>query len=163
MIVAPELLGKKLVRTYNGQQLWGIITETEAYLGYYMLNIVTDRENVATAVLIRALFPMKGTGLMTELRGHHAKKLTDGPGKLCQALAIDGSLNGLDLTRGQELWLEPFLDIKSSLIKRTPRIGIQYARKKDQAALRRFEVKLSDLKELIKRLNPGGTFRASPD
>jgi DNA-3-methyladenine glycosylase len=197
MTVAPELLGKKLVRIYQGRELSGIICETEAYLGetdsaahsfrgrtlrnevmygpagvayvyfiygrYHMLNIVTNRENVATAVLIRALLPMKGTGFMTELRGNRQRRLADGPGKLCQALAINRSLNGWDLTRGDELWLEPLLDIKRDLIHRTPRIGIQYARQKDQDALLRFEVKPSDMKELIKELYPGGPFPEFPD
>jgi DNA-3-methyladenine glycosylase len=197
MTVAPELLGKKLVRIYQGRELSGIICETEAYLGdrdsaahsfrgrtvrnevmygpagvayvyfiyglYHMLNIVTDRENVATAVLIRALLPMKGTEFMIELRGNRTKRLTDGPGKLCQALVIDRSFNGWDLTRGDELWLEPFLDVKRDLIHRTPRIGIQYARQKDQDALLRFEVKPSGVQELIKELYPGGPFPEFPD
>jgi DNA-3-methyladenine glycosylase len=63
------------------------------------LNFVTGKKGVASAVLIRALEPKEGIETMMQFR--KTSKLTDltsGPGKLCQALSIDRSLNGIDVT-----------------------------------------------------------------
>ncbi len=67
---------------------------------HYMLNFVTEPEGFPAAVLIRALEPLDGVGLMRRSRKRRAtRELTSGPGKLCQALKIDLSLNGADLCR----------------------------------------------------------------
>lgn len=68
---------------------------------YYCFNIVTEREGFPAAVLIRALEPLEGLDSMRDRRGHvgarDVKKLTSGPGRLCQALAIDQRHDGADL------------------------------------------------------------------
>jgi DNA-3-methyladenine glycosylase len=52
-----------------------------------------------SAVLIRALQPVSGIAIMQERRGvHHERQLCSGPGKLCQALGIDGRHDGDELT-----------------------------------------------------------------
>jgi DNA-3-methyladenine glycosylase len=80
------------------------------------LNVVTGREGVPHAVLLRALEPLDGLN-----------ERTCGPGLLCRALGIDRSLNGADL-RGAVLWLES-ADPKAppARIARTTRIGVDYA------------------------------------
>ncbi|MBN2367097.1 MAG: DNA-3-methyladenine glycosylase [Calditrichaeota bacterium] len=108
------------------------------YGRYHMLNIVTERENEPSAVLIRAAKPLQGIRKMTEFRSHPRGKLLDGPGKICQALNIDKSLNNWDLTCGRKLWLENFMDVPAEMIEKAPRIGIDYAEKKDREALLRF-------------------------
>jgi len=55
--------------------------------------------------------------------------IINGPAKLCQALGIDKSLNGWDLTRSKELWVEDYKKIPAKSIITTPRIGIDYAEK----------------------------------
>ncbi|NET05091.1 MAG: DNA-3-methyladenine glycosylase [Merismopedia sp. SIO2A8] len=62
---------------------------------HYCFNIVTDKENTASAVLIRAV----------AFRDH--ARLGAGPAKACKALSIDKTLNGIDVTNPQGgLWLE---------------------------------------------------------
>jgi DNA-3-methyladenine glycosylase len=81
---------------------------------YHCLNVVTEREEFPSAVLIRAI----------EIDG----ELIDGPGRLCRALQIDRRLNRVDLTTGESLWFED----RGVLVKRGdvgvhPRVGVDYA------------------------------------
>jgi DNA-3-methyladenine glycosylase len=62
-----------------------------------MLNVNCEEEGKGSAVLIRALNPSEGHELMAERRGK--MDLCTGPGKLAQALGIDLSLDGHDITR----------------------------------------------------------------
>ncbi|GFO69921.1 putative 3-methyladenine DNA glycosylase [Geomonas limicola] len=154
-LVARELLGKLLERRVGGEVRVGRIVEVEAYLGpqdlaahsskgltkrtrvlfgppgyayvylvygiYWCLNMVTEEEGHGTAVLLRALEPVQGIEMRTQ-----------GPGLLCKALGIDGSLNGQDLV-SDELHLvdAPLPDPEQ--IQAKPRIGVAYA--KEWAAL----------------------------
>ncbi|HTA76212.1 MAG TPA: DNA-3-methyladenine glycosylase [bacterium] len=66
------------------------------YGNHFMFNIVTEKEGVPGAVLIRALEPVKGLDLMVRRRGKfdsHELGLTNGPGKLVQALGINRQHN----------------------------------------------------------------------
>ncbi len=55
-------------------------------------------------------------------------ELIDGPGRLCRAMHIDRTLNRIDLTRGEELWLEDrAVEVVSEAIGAYPRIGVDYA------------------------------------
>ena len=68
---------------------------------HMMLNLVCAPEGVAEAVLIRALEPIEGLETMREYRGGilEMRHLTNGPGKLAQALALTRlSHNALDVT-----------------------------------------------------------------
>jgi DNA-3-methyladenine glycosylase len=81
---------------------------------YFCMNVVTEREGHASAVLLRALEPVRGvTGKTT------------GPGLLCNAMGIDRQLNGCDLLSREFLIAEgPSQPIR--IVKR-PRIGVDYA------------------------------------
>ena len=105
---------------------------------HYLLNMVTGEEENPCAILIRAIVPLDGIKHMQRYRGLSGKTLTDGPAKLCQALAIDKSLNGWDLTIGKKLWVEDRPAIPDCDIKKGPRIGIDYAKPADRRAARRF-------------------------
>lgn len=94
------------------------------YLSYgihYLLNAVCEREGVGSAVLVRALRPLEGRELMASRRGR-ASGLCDGPGKLSQALGIDGQSDGDDLTSGALTvrWGEP----PEGEVVATTRVGI---------------------------------------
>lgn len=68
---------------------------------YHCFNVVTNREGVGEAVLIRALEPVEGIPLMQERRGKTVlKELCSGPAKLVTALGITVDLNGSSLIEG---------------------------------------------------------------
>ncbi|HXT54239.1 MAG TPA: DNA-3-methyladenine glycosylase [Candidatus Eisenbacteria bacterium] len=109
---------------------------------YYMLNLVTERQDHPAAVLIRAAEPVTGLDLMKARRRlEKLRDLASGPGKLCQAFAIDRSLNGADLCDGI-LYIEDHGEPQPKF-QATPRIGVDYAGKwKDKRY--RFFVRGSD-------------------
>lgn len=131
-------------RTERTEVMFGPAGRAYIYLiygMYHMLNVVTEKEGVAHAVLIRAIDPVDGTDVMRDLRGAEGKNITNGPGKLCQALSIDKTLNGKNLLGKSDLWLEPFRQITEAQIESGPRIGINYADEKDRNAPLRFWLK----------------------
>jgi len=79
------------------------------YLAYgisYLLNVSSEVAGVGGGVLIRALEPLQGIGIMRRNRGiERVRDLARGPGRLAEALRIDRSLDGLDLCREGPLWL----------------------------------------------------------
>ncbi len=71
-----------------------------------MLNVSSEGPGVGVGVLVRALEPLEGLAVMRSNRGlERLRDLTTGPGKLCTALRIDRSLDGLDLCSEGPLWL----------------------------------------------------------
>lgn len=116
-------------RTPRTEIMFGHAGHAYIYMIYgfhYMLNIVTEGADFPAAVLIRAVEPLKGIPLMQARRGtERMRSLASGPGKLCQAFAIDRALNGNDVC-GQVLYLEDRGDAPPKIIT-TPRIGVDYA------------------------------------
>jgi DNA-3-methyladenine glycosylase len=146
--VARSLLGALLVRRIDGQEVRCRIVETEAYSGredqashgrnhptprslplygtpglsyvyrsrgiHWMFNVVCEPEGIPAAVLIRGVEPLvDGVGP------------TDGPGKLCRALAIDLSHHQLDLSdRTGAVFLEPGDGVPEGEVCRGPRVGM---------------------------------------
>ncbi|MBI5877502.1 MAG: DNA-3-methyladenine glycosylase [Chloroflexi bacterium] len=111
------------------------------YLTYgmhWMLNFVTERADFPSAVLIRAIAPSEGVETMRRLRGR--EPLSDGPAKLCQALAIDRALNGADITRSDELFVERIPRVPAARVSRTTRIGIQNSDRVARERLWRFVI-----------------------
>jgi DNA-3-methyladenine glycosylase len=118
-------------RTARTEVMFGPAGHAYVYFiyGFYnMLNLVTEAKDHPAAVLIRAVEPAQGIELMKERRKSSVlRNLASGPGKICQAFAIDRSLNGADL-RGDILYVED----RGEAIPRfqsTPRIGVDYAGK----------------------------------
>ncbi|HEX5439916.1 MAG TPA: DNA-3-methyladenine glycosylase [Ktedonobacterales bacterium] len=96
---------------------------------HYCLNVVTEDDGVAAAVLLRALEPTVGLPLMRSRRGERIadRDLARGPGRLCAALALTVTDNGLDL-QGNALWLTETPDFPPDApVVATPRIGITQA------------------------------------
>ena len=148
--VARDLLGRTLCRRLpDGTVLRGRITEVEAYLGerdmasharfgltrrnrwmwepggrayvylvygmHHCMNVVTGPKGEAQAVLLRATTSPNGA------------KAT-GPALLTKAFSIDRELDGASLLeRGGPLWLEEGEPVPDRSVKRTPRIGVDYA------------------------------------
>lgn len=97
---------------------------------YWCLNITAQGVGTPECVLIRALQPVNGLDLMRRRRHAEAGKrlanLTNGPGKLCLALGVDGSLYGEDLC-GDVLFVRERLPSDSAEIVASPRVNIDYA------------------------------------
>lgn len=119
-------------KTLRTAPMFGFPGHAYVYLVYglnYCFNIVTEKENYPAAILIRALEPADGIDLIKKNRKAKMPicNLTNGPGKLCQALKIDKSLNTLDLTKNI-LWVEDRgIKIKSRDVVAAKRVGIDYA------------------------------------
>jgi DNA-3-methyladenine glycosylase len=79
------------------------------YLAYgtsFMLNVSSETPGVGAGVLIRAIEPTDGIGIMARNRNTvRLRDLARGPGRLAAALAIDRGLDGIDLCRPGPLWL----------------------------------------------------------
>ena len=96
---------------------------------HWCLNVVTQEEDIAEAVLLRAAEPVRGVHEMRERRPKAKRDydLMNGPGKLCSALAIDKGLDGESL-RGTRLYVtERDLDVDDANIAVSPRIGVEGA------------------------------------
>lgn len=102
---------------------------------YNMLNLVTEANEFPAAVLVRAVEPVKGMELMKQRRRNDEQRdLASGPGKLCQAFAIDRSLNGADLC-AKELYIEDCGEPTPKILSMA-RIGVDYAGKWKDKRLR---------------------------
>jgi DNA-3-methyladenine glycosylase len=93
---------------------------------HWMLNIVVEAQGLPAAILIRAILPVEGQELISTRRGvQPPQRWTDGPAKICQALNIDGSLNGVDLCAPQAvLFLEKGAPIPDQRVTTGPRVGL---------------------------------------
>ena len=83
---------------------------------YHCMNVVTEREGHASAVLLRAIEPVRNVGGRTR-----------GPGLLCRALHIDRRLNAHDLLSDDFYIAAPPKAEPFPIVKRT-RVGVDYAR-----------------------------------
>ena len=120
--------GRRTDRTRTMYAIGGTAYVYFVYGMYHQFNVVTNLEDVPHAVLVRALEPVEGIGLMRKRRrGRSDQSLTNGPGKLCIALGIDRKLDGADLL-GDRVWIEEGRGrIPPSAIAVGRRIGIDYA------------------------------------
>lgn len=94
------------------------------YGKHYCCNVVTGSIGQGAAVLIRAVEIVEGRSLMQAFRpGKQGTMLTNGPAKLCQALDIQGSMNGHDLSKSP-LRLELRELLPGERIVVTSRVGL---------------------------------------
>ncbi len=113
-------------KTERAKIMWGMPGTVYIYLiygMYYLFNIVTEKKGKAGAVLIRALEPQEGIGLMKKMRKtDEIKNLTNGPGKLTQAFVITNKKHKQDLLSGS-LIIEEGVREEFEIIS-TTRIGV---------------------------------------
>jgi len=83
---------------------------------YFCMNVVTEREGHASAVLVRALEPVQ-----------NIEGKTSGPGLLCRAMKIDRRLNGHDLL-SDDFFIAPPASAEPIAIVERARIGVEYAK-----------------------------------
>lgn len=143
-IVETEAYGytnDRASHAYNGvtarnKPMFGEVGKTYVYFIYgshFCVNISAHSDRVkAGAVLIRAIEPCEGVDAMRRLRSSVSIcDLTSGPGKICQAMNINQSLNSLDVTDSRsEIHIELGKDNVKKDVTSTQRIGIRYAAKK---------------------------------
>lgn len=129
--------------TPRNRVMFGPAGRLYVYLSYgihYCANIVCGPDGFGSGALIRAVESLEGIELV---RGHRPgvddRNLTNGPGKLAQALKINFDLSGHDLTE-PSLRLVGCTPVDSLDVINTTRIGIS----KERERLRRFYVKSSE-------------------
>ena len=135
-------VGRRTKRTEPMYATGGIAYIYLCYGIHHLFNIVTNKENIPHAVLIRAIEPKDGIEIMLQRR--NKKKidytLTSGPGSLSKALDITVEESGTSLM-GDLIWLEDQnIYFKNQDILTSPRIGVQYAGK-DSLNPWRFRIK----------------------
>ncbi len=127
----PACHGYGARRTRRNRHLFGPPGTAYVYFTYGMhwcLNAVTEAEGFPAAVLIRALEPLDGLDTMRRRRrGATDRGLCSGPARLCEALAVTGSLDGVSLQRGRLRIVRGPARQRLDIIT-TPRIGITRAR-----------------------------------
>ncbi|QWZ10202.1 DNA-3-methyladenine glycosylase [Nocardioides panacis] len=115
-------------RTRRNATMFGPPGRLYVYFTYgmhYCCNVVVGPEGSASAVLLRAGEVVEGRELARERRGSTDRDLARGPARLCQALGIDLSHDGTDLTRGP-LVLSP-ADAPAVDVRTGPRVGLRLA------------------------------------
>ncbi len=133
--------GRRTDRTAVMYRAGGVAYVYLCYGLHCLFNIITNREEIPHAVLIRAVEPRRGVDVMLRRRGRARadRALAGGPGALCRALGIALRHNGMNLT-GNVIWLEEGAPVPPSQVCRTPRIGVAYAGA-DAARLWRFSLR----------------------
>jgi len=126
--------------TRRNRQMFGPPGHAYVYRVYglhWCLNVVTGRDGEAEAVLIRAALPLEGIDEQRQRRNRphdQVERVAAGPARLCEALGVDGALDGLDLTAGERLWIaaadtagEIPAGVAASTVVAGPRVGVGYA------------------------------------
>ena len=139
-------LQKRTKRTKVMFRRGGVAYVYKIYGMYDLFNIITNEEEKADAVLVRAIEPTEGQEYMMKRRNIPnplSFRLTAGPGMLSQALGISRDLYGLPLTTGEAIWLEDHDEpVDDEDVLASPRVGIDYAQE-DALLPWRFRVKSS--------------------
>lgn len=117
-------------RTPRTEVMYGIPGRAYIYFIYgmhWMLNVVAEPEGMPSAILIRAILPSEGLDIIASRRGNaRPMDWTNGPARLCQALDIDGQMNGADLTSTKDnLFIVPGQPVPAEAIIEGPRVGIE--------------------------------------
>ena len=97
---------------------------------HHLFNVVTNKKELADAILIRAVEPVDGVATMLERRGFEKKEpnLTAGPGRMTQALGITTNIHDGTNLLGDTIWIEDRgHTLTDSEISSTKRIGVDYA------------------------------------
>jgi DNA-3-methyladenine glycosylase len=146
-------------RTARNAPMWEAGGLAYVYLCYgihWMLNVGADEEGRGSAILIRACEPVAGLPVIKRRRGMDAPgpALLAGPGKVAQALGLDGSFSGKPLFTPGGLELRE--GDPPARVLAGPRVGIDYAAEPDRAARLRFAVPDTGWVTVPKALSPEG-------
>ena len=111
--------------------LFGPPHRAYVYLIYgtsFCFNVSSEEDGAGAGVLVRALEPLSGIESMHRRRGGVAlRDLCRGPGRLCAALDIDRSFDGIDLFTDERLWLARLEGVRPPSVRASRRIGLTRA------------------------------------
>ena len=95
---------------------------------YHCVNIVTEKKDFPSAVLLRAVEPAEGIEVMKKRRKTEKETaLCSGPGKLCQAFGITRGMNG-EMIAGDALWIEDRgVRVRGNDVMEATRVAVDYA------------------------------------
>ncbi len=119
-------------RTRRTEIMYGRAGIAYVYLCYgihHLFNIVTNKQDIPQAILIRALEPVEGIDLMLQRTGKQKAdhSLASGPGNVSRAMGILTHHSGEDLLGRQIFVVDDNFTLRKSDIIVTPRIGVDYA------------------------------------
>ncbi len=121
-------------RTPRTETMWGEAGHAYIYLVYGLhkcLNVVTVGPEQPEAVLLRGGAVVEGMDLVRIRRGPLVgeRSLTDGPGKLCRALAVTRDDDGVDLCSPESTLqiCDDGVEVPEDRVRRVPRVGVDYA------------------------------------
>jgi DNA-3-methyladenine glycosylase len=100
---ASRAFGKK---TQMNRWMWNDAGIIFIYMvhGHWLFNIITQQEDLPSAILIRAVEPLAGMNIMYKNRPvNTARNLTSGPGKITQAFGINKNLNGQKIYKKESI------------------------------------------------------------
>ncbi|MGN7758590.1 DNA-3-methyladenine glycosylase [Chryseobacterium sp. 22532] len=121
--------GRRTGRTETLYTQGGVSYVYLCYGIHHLFNVVSSVEDEPHAILVRAVEPLIGKGIMEIRRNMPAYKtaISSGPGSAAKALGIDRSFNKKDLTEN-EIWIEDHgIKYSPDEIVSGPRIGVAYA------------------------------------
>jgi DNA-3-methyladenine glycosylase len=132
----------RMGRTDRNAPMFGPGGHAYVYLCYglhQMLNLVTGEGGAGAAVLVRSCEPIAGEAILCARRGTPiGPESLAGPGKIGAALAVDRSFSGMAVFVPGPLELHEGEAATEIAIGR--RIGVDYAKKRDRDAERRFAI-----------------------
>ncbi|OQY37541.1 MAG: DNA-3-methyladenine glycosylase [Chloroflexota bacterium] len=116
-------------RTKRTEIMYGLPGYSYIYFVYgmhWLLNFVTERDGFPGAVLIRAIIPDEGQGIIAVRRSERPRaEWTNGPAKLCQALGINGQQNGQDACApNASIFVERGTEIPAERVSVAARVGL---------------------------------------
>ena len=95
---------------------------------HWMANVVCGKPGNGQAVLLRAIRPEHGIDVMESRRGQTDSQLTNGPGKLAEALGITDDINGDPISPDTGIYL--LSPVETQTIYQSPRVGIEQGTKR---------------------------------
>lgn len=131
--------GKRTTRTELLYGKPGLAYVYFIYGLYHCFNLITEKENYASGVLIRSIEPLEGVETMCRLRfkksyeelsRYEKKNISNGPSKLCMAMDITKRENGIQTLVSEKIYVEEPSEkykLDNLRIIRSKRIGIDYA------------------------------------
>lgn len=131
--------GKRTTRTELLYGKPGLAYVYFIYGLYHCFNLITEKENYASGVLIRSIEPLEEVETMCRLRfkksyeelsRYEKKNISNGPSKLCMAMDITKRENGIQTLVSEKIYVEEPSEkykLDNLRIIRSKRIGIDYA------------------------------------